>query len=305
LEAALIETTYGSDGLAMQGTLLLDEAMAKHTSWRTGGKADRYYIPADLEDLSLFLSQLNDEEEILWLGLGSNLLVRDGGIKGTVIASSGVLNEMSLQSPNIRVGAGLPCAKAARFSASNGLSGAEFLAGIPGTIGGALAMNAGAFGGEMWDIVSSVETINRRGERRIRQVDEFETAYRYVNIDIDEWFVSANLVLRNDNKQIARSNIRELLAQRSASQPIGEPSCGSVFRNPEGDYAGRLIEACGLKGKSIGGASVSEKHANFIINKGNATAADIEKLILHIQETVEAKHHVLLQTEVRIAGNSK
>lgn len=305
MEAALIETTYESGDLVMRGTLLHDEPMSTHTTWRTGGTAERYYIPADIDDLSLFLSQLDDDEAIHWLGLGSNLLVRDGGFKGTVIAGTGVEGEINLQLPGMKVGAGLTCAKAARFSARNGLSGAEFLAGIPGTIGGALAMNAGAFGGEMWDIVDSVETISRVGKIQVRRPDEFAVAYRFVNIAPDEFFISAILKLESDEKQLARSNIRDLLAQRAASQPLGEHSCGSVFRNPEDNYAARLIEACGLKGKSIGGAYVSEKHANFIINTGSASATDIETLIVQIQEVVFEKCQVDLQTEVRIVGESK
>ncbi len=304
METALIDRTCSSDVPAMRGTLLRDEPMAAHTSWRTGGRAARYYVPADIDDLSLFLSRLEDDEVILWVGLGSNLLVRDGGVKGTVIAITGILNELILQASGVKVGAGLSCAKAARFSAGHGMTGAEFLAGIPGTIGGALAMNAGAFGSEMWDIVTNVETINRRGEKKLRQAGEFETAYRSVNIASDEWFVSAELKLQNDKDQVARSNIRELLAKRAASQPTGELSCGSVFRNPQDDYAARLIESCGLKGKTIGGARVSEKHANFIINTGTASATDIENLILHIQKTVQEQCRVELQTEVHIVGES-
>jgi UDP-N-acetylmuramate dehydrogenase len=305
MDAVLIETTMVSSDLVMQGTLLHDEPMARHTSWKTGGRAERYYIPANLDDLSLFLSQLNEEEEILWLGLGSNLLVRDGGLKGTVIATTGVLDEMSVYIPGVQVGSGLTCAKAARFSARNGLSGAEFLAGIPGTIGGALAMNAGAFGAEMWDIVSKVEIIDRSGHRRIRQSSEFEIGYRSVSIADNEWFISAILKLENDGKQRAQSNIRDLLSRRAESQPIGEHSCGSVFRNPKGDYAARLIESCGLKGKSIGGARVSEKHANFIVNTGDANSREIEELILFVKETVQKKCQVELETEVRIVGSSE
>ncbi len=298
----MIEKTDTSKDSVLRGNLLCDESMAQHTSWGTGGKAERFFIPSDIEDLSLYLSQLDDDEEILWLGLGSNLLVRYVGINGSVIAVSGVLNEMSLNASELNVGAGLACAKAARFSAANGLSGAEFLAGIPGTIGGALAMNAGAFGGEMWDIVSKVETMNRKGHKRCRQAEDFDIAYRSVNIAADEWFISAELKLKTADEKRARSNIRDLLTQRSKSQPTGERSCGSVFRNPEGDYAGRLIESCELKGKRIGGAHVSEKHANFIINSGSASASDIENLILHIQQTVKEKCGIELQAEVRIVG---
>jgi UDP-N-acetylmuramate dehydrogenase len=300
--ANLIESGNDSKNLIVRGKLLLAEPMNQHTSWATGGSADRFFVPRDIEDVSLFLSQLDDKEEITWLGLGSNLLVRDGGIRGSVIAVSGVLNDMSLHGSELTVGAGLACAKAARFSAGKAKTGAEFLAGIPGTIGGALAMNAGAFGSEMWDIVVSVETIDRRGARKLRSADEFEVGYRSVNIAADEWFISAKLKLKNDEDKLARANIRELLAQRSNSQPLGERSCGSVFRNPDGDYAARLIELCGLKGKRIGGACVSEKHANFIINTGAATSTDIESLILFIQEQVLRKFDVHLQTEVRIVG---
>ncbi len=298
------ESIYESGDLIMRGTLLHDEPMSIHTSWRTGGVAEKYYVPADIDDLSEYLSRLDEHETIYWLGLGSNLLVRDGGIKGTVIAIAGVLSEMTLQAPGLKVGAGLSCAKAARFSAGNGLSGAEFLAGIPGTIGGALAMNAGAFGRETWDIVESVETVNRLGQRQVRRPEEFKISYRYVDISTDEFFISAVLKLESDKKQLARTNIRDLLAKRAASQPVGERTCGSVFRNPEGDYAARLIESCGLKGKSIGGAVVSEKHSNFIINTGSASAADIEKLIVHIQKTVREKHQVELKTEVCIVGEA-
>ena len=302
--AALINLSCLSDELVMKGKLLSSEPMAAHTSWRVGGPADNYYVPVDLEDLSMFLAELCVDEQIFWLGLGSNILVRDGGIRGTVIAAKGVLNEMVMKALGMKVGAGLTCAKAARFSARNGKSGAEFLAGIPGTIGGALTMNAGAFGSEMWNIVSSVETINRKGELRVRSAADFETRYRFVNIANDEWFISANLILADEDIGEARFNIRELLAQRAASQPIGELSCGSVFRNPEGDFAARLIESCGLKGMSIGAAKVSEKHANFIINSGSANAADIEELILHIKKVVLEQCQVDLQTEVRIVGEA-
>jgi UDP-N-acetylmuramate dehydrogenase len=301
----LIAANSDSKASGLRGKLQLNEPMSRHTSWRVGGKAERFFVPVDINDLSLYLSQLEEDEEILWLGLGSNLLVRDGGIRGSVIATGGVLNEMTIAGTALKVGAGLACAKVARFTAANAFSGAEFLAGIPGTIGGALAMNAGAFGGEIWNIVTSVEMINRKGDKHNRNADEFEVDYRSVKKPDDEWFVSATLQLKDDENKSARMNIRELLAQRSLSQPLGEKSCGSVFRNPVGDYAARLIEVCGLKGKIIGGACVSEKHANFIINTGNARATDIENLILHVQKTVKNKFQVELQTEVQIVGVAK
>ena len=296
------EAHYETANLAMRGRLLHQEPMSAHTSWRVGGPADTFFTPADIEDLSDYLAQLDSNEEIHWIGLGSNLLVRDGGIRGTVISVTGVLNDISLHNNGIEVGAGLTCARAARFSAQNQLGGAEFLAGIPGTIGGALAMNAGAFGSEVWDIVSTVRTINRRGEITERDRREYKIGYRSVKKPEEEYFVSAKLDLNKDQEQLARKNIKNLLSKRAESQPIGEHSCGSVFRNPEGDHAARLIEACGLKGYSIGGAIVSTKHANFIINSGTASATDIESLINHVQQAVSDKFTIQLQTEVCIVG---
>jgi len=288
-----------------KGVLKHDEPMAKHTSWRAGGNAERYFEPADLDDLCGFLNTLSDVEPIMWMGMGSNLLVRDGGIKGTVISTASVLNDLELIGNNlVRVGAGVPCAKVARFCARAELLGAEFLAGIPGTMGGALAMNAGAFGGETWDIVSSVEILNRSGQRIERNKDEFEVAYRAVNLAKDEWFITAELQLDIDSEKIASQRISQLLEQRASTQPLGQASCGSVFRNPPDDHAARLIESCGLKGKCIGNACVSEKHANFIINMGEAKAKDIEDLITHIREVVKTEHGLELIPEVKIVGTA-
>ena len=203
----------------------------------------------------------------------------------------------------VYVGAGVAGAKLARFCAKNNLSGAEFFAGIPGLIGGALAMNAGAFGSETWPLIVEVETINRKGEIQKRLASEFEFSYRHVSRFDDEWFVSATLKL---DKKLQKNNtvdIKKLLAKRAATQPTGVASCGSVFRNPEGYYAAELIEACELKGKRIGGAVISEKHANFIINDNNASAADIESLIQLIQEKVKQVHGVVLQPEAEIVGD--
>lgn len=287
----------------LRGELRRNEPLAGHTSWRAGGSADRFYVPADADDLAEFLSRLPEGEEVIWLGLGSNLLVRDGGVRGTVISLKNVLDELEDQGDGvIRAGAGVPCAKVARFSVRAGLTGAEFLAGIPGTLGGALAMNAGAYGGETWDIVLDAETMDRKGRRRHRPHAEFEIGYRTVNLPAGEWFISARLQLQRAIDDKGRERIRELLARRVATQPMGEYSCGSVFRNPVGDHAARLIEASGLKGRRLGGARVSEKHANFIINDGTASAADIEALIELIVATVEREHGVRLEKEVRIIG---
>ena len=287
----------------LRGDLKFNEPMASHTSWRVGGPADRSYRPADLLDLQRFLSTLPADEPLYWVGLGSNLLVRDGGIRGTAILPFGGLTTLQLlDGHRLRAGAGVACAKVARFAARAGLVGAEFLAGIPGTMGGALAMNAGAFGGETWSLVSSVQTLDRNGELHVRMPDCYQISYRSVAGPGDEWFVAVDLKLNSGDGAAAQARIKELLERRSATQPTQQPSCGSVFRNPPQDFAARLIESCGLKGERIGNAQVSEKHANFIVNLGGAKAADIEALIRYVQSQVKQKHGVWLEPEVRIVG---
>jgi len=286
--------------------LLHNEMMSRYTSWRVGGPADCLYKPADLDDLVLFMQNLPIDEPVFWLGLGSNLLVRDGGIRGTVIATQGSLTDLDIMDNGcVRAEAGVTCAKVARFCSSHALSDAEFLAGIPGTMGGALAMNAGAFGGETWMYVESVETLDRKGQINIRKAEEFEVSYRKVSGLKDEWFVAAHLRLKKDKKAEIKikKDIKNLLEERNKKQPIGLPSCGSVFRNPENAYAAQLIEEAGLKGTCIGGACVSEKHANFIINTGNATAMDIEELIEKVAASVKEKNGVALKREVHIVGD--
>ena len=287
----------------LRGELRLDEPMARHTTWHVGGPADRYYRPADRDDLAVFLAGLPAGEPLYWCGLGSNLLVRDGGLRGTVIFLQPGLTGLEIRaSHQLWVEAGVACAKAARHAARNGLVGAEFLAGIPGTMGGALAMNAGAFGGETWDVVAWVETVDRAGTIHRRPAREYRVGYRQVTPPVEEWYLGAMLQLRSGDGDAAMQRIRALLSQRAATQPIGKPSCGSVFRNPEGDHAARLIEASALKGCRIGGALVSEKHANFILNDGGASARDIERLIAHVGETVERLQGVRLQPEVLVIG---
>jgi len=287
----------------LRGELKFNEPLAGYTSWRVGGPADRCYRPADLEDLQAFLASLPDDEPLEWIGLGSNLLVRDGGVRGTVILPFGGLDTLeSLDNHCIRVAAGVACNKVARFAARAGLTGAGFLAGIPGTMGGALAMNAGAFGGETWPLVVRVETLDHYGELHLRDRSDFEVSYRTVTGLRDEWFVAAQLQLQPGDAQAALDNIKALLEKRSATQPTGVPSCGSVFRNPPNDFAARLIETCGLKGERIGNAQVSEKHANFIVNLGEARAEDIEALIRYVQDRVAQQHDVRLEPEVRIIG---
>lgn len=287
----------------LRGELRLNEPMARHTSWRAGGNAARFYRPADIEDLAAFVRAAPTDEPMLWIGLGSNLLVRDGGLRGAVIATQATLAGLSkLNDHVVRAEAGVACAKVARFCARRGLAGGEFLAGIPGTIGGALAMNAGAFGAETWERVVEVETMARDGSLRTRTPHEYQIDYRSVRGPSDEWFVAAHLSLEDGAAEVIHARIKALLEQRGHTQPIGAASCGSVFRNPPGDYAARLIESAGLKGVCIGAACVSEKHANFIVNNGGARATDIEALIRHVRDVVERHHGVRLQTEVRIVG---
>ena len=297
-------TTMSKKIEELKGRLKFEEPMSLHTSWRVGGSADRFYIPHDLNDLILFLSQIEDNEPITWIGLGSNLLVRDGGIRGTVIATKNMDDKIELiSSTEIRISAGITCAQLAKYSVKAGLSGAEFLVGIPGTLGGALAMNAGAFGSEIWDIVQSVTTINRKGEVTTRNKNDYSVGYRTVKKPSDEWFISAIFVLKEDKNNVGKGILKNFLTSRNVTQPIGVASCGSVFRNPDNaEPAAILIDSCGLKGKCIGDACISEKHANFIINTGNASAKDVESLIQHVQDKVYQHYKVRLIPEVLITG---
>lgn len=286
--------------VGLRGELRESEPLAQHTTWRVGGPARRFYRPADAEDLAAFLRGLDPGEPLLWLGLGSNLLVPDSGFPGTVIQTQGCLTRMERRGASgIYAESGVSCAKLARFSARHGLVGAEFLAGIPGTMGGALAMNAGAWGGETWTHVVRVHTIDRQGTVRERVPADYAVGYRDVRGTAGEWFLDLVLELGRGDGEAAMAHIRDLLDQRARTQPTGLPSCGSVFRNPPGNHATRLIEFAGLKGFRIGGAQVSEKHANFIINTGDARADDIGRLIDHVQGVVELRTGVRLVPEVR------
>lgn len=300
------------------GELKSNEPMRKHTSWRAGGAAKRAYFPHSLDDLRRFIRTIPPGEPVYFVGLGSNILVRDAGLQGTVIFTHGALNKMRLDSQQpgaylVYAEAGVAGAKVARFGATHGLRGAEFLAGIPGTVGGALAMNAGCYGSETWDIVHSVLCLRSDGELVRCSPDQFEVGYRHVVLcpgaaqpraaaEAGCWFAAAWFKLEPGDPDASRRAIRELLERRIATQPLDQPNAGSVFRNPPGDYAARLIESCGLKGFAIGGAAVSNKHANFIVNTGAASAGDIEALIDKVQLTVWERCGVQLEREVRIIG---
>lgn len=291
--------------IPLRGELREHEPLARHTSWRVGGPARRYYRPADAADLAVFLARLDPDEPLLWLGLGSNVLIDDAGFHGTVIHTQAALNRLERRGASgLFVEAGIACAKVARFAARQDLVGCEFLAGIPGTMGGALAMNAGAWGGETWTRVAEVRTIDRLGRVRVRRPGDYSVGYREVTGPPGEWFLDVLLELDPGDGRASLARIKTLLERRAATQPIGLPSCGSVFRNPPGDHAARLIESLGLKGERIGGAQVSEKHANFIINTGAATAAEIGALIERVRRRVEDATGVRLLTEVkRIPGD--
>jgi UDP-N-acetylmuramate dehydrogenase len=314
-------------GAPLRGELRLNEPMSRHVSWRAGGSVDRAYAPHDLDDLRAFLRSARAEEPIYFVGLGSNLLVRDGGLRGTVVFTHWALRHVALvrttsEGGEIEAGAGVASPKVARFAAMHDLVGAEFLAGIPGTIGGALAMNAGCYGAETWDVVRRVTTVDRAGNLHERTPGHYRIAYRSVKSRYQplalnsaagglgrtagpsEWFVSAVIALTRGAGADSRARIKELLARRIATQPLGEPNAGSVFRNPPGNYAAKLIEECGLKGYRIGGALISTKHANFIVNTGVASAADIEALIELARGEVKKRFGVELETEVRILGEA-
>jgi len=316
----------------LRGELRQHEPMARHTSWRAGGAVDRAYLPADLADIAAFLRSQPADEPIYLVGLGSNLLVRDRGLRGTVILTHRALGAIRLGRVEqghgeIYAEAGVASPKVARFAAIHGFRGAEFLAGIPGTVGGALAMNAGCFGGETWKIVERVVTIDRGGTLRERWPEDYEIDYRHVRLKnegatmnaegtdqgrpssfalhaSEEWFVAATFRLPSGDTQSSRRIIKGLLQKRLATQPLEQPNAGSVFRNPPGEYAARLIEACGLKGYAIGGAQISAKHANFIVNAGEASAADIERLIELAERGVKERFGIALEREVCIVGEA-
>jgi UDP-N-acetylmuramate dehydrogenase len=294
----------------LRGELRFDEPMSRHVSWRAGGKAKRFFKPADLADLQAFLPTVPSGESILFVGLGSNLLVRGdenaGGFDGTVVLTTPMLGGIAMgdEPHTVDAGAGVPSPHVAKFAAKNHCGGAEWLAGVPGTVGGALAMNAGCYGTETWEQIAHCTTLDRHGVLHQRTLADFEVGYRHVapKFDGEEWFVGARFRFAAGDAVAAQARIKELLAKRMASQPLDKPNAGSTFRNPPGDHAARLIESCGLKGYTIGGAQVSLKHANFIINLGDAKAADIEAMIDHMQATVKEKTGVDLVREVRIVG---
>jgi UDP-N-acetylmuramate dehydrogenase len=302
-------TTATHESAALRGTLTRDAPLAKYTSWRAGGTADILYVPADRDDLAAFVAGLPAGVPLTVIGLGSNTLVRDGGVRGAVVVMHNPGAATAVADGLIYADAGLASPKLGRFAANMSCAEAEFLVGIPGTVGGALAMNAGCYGGETWHYVVRVEVLLRDGTFVVRTPADYRIGYRSVlRADggaLDGVFTAAWFRFPPGDREEARTRIRVLLAKRILTQPLDLPNAGSVFRNPPDDYAARLIEDCGLKGLSIGGAQVSEKHANFIVNSGRvAKAADIEALIVHVRDAVRRATGIALEPEVRIIGEA-
>lgn len=287
---------------------VFNESLAPWTSWRIGGLAERFFSPATTEVLANYLRLLPAAMPVTWLGLGSNVLIRDAGIKGAVIGTRQLQGLYQREDGAVIAEAGVTCAKLARFCSRLGFADAAFFAGIPGTVGGALAMNAGAFGGETWEWVESVMVMNREGQSQMLTPADYEIAYREVKPKIlscqGTVFVAGVFRFTSQTHTDGMSRIRELLRKRSQTQPIGTWNCGSVYRNPPGDFAARLIESCELKGYSVGDAMVSPKHANFIVNCDQASAQDIETLMATIEATVLDKFGIQLQREVKILGEA-
>lgn len=285
----------------IKSPLLMQHPLNRYTTWRTGGPGEVVLIPESIEDIQKTLQFLPENYPITWLGLGSNVLIQDTGISGLVIITQGsVLNQIKIENDRIYAEAGVPCGQLARFVARNDKAGLEFLAGIPGTVGGALVMNAGCYGGETWDHVIQVETIDRNGIRHIRQKNEFDIAYRKASFPETEYFLAAHFKVKAGNKAEGLLQIKTMLDKRNLAQPTNLPNCGSVFKNPEGHFAAALIQACGLKGHKMGGAQISEKHANFIVNIDNARSADILALIALAKESVKEKFEIILEQEVKV-----
>ena len=277
--------------------------MSRHTTFRTGGPADILVTPK-AEQISEILA-LCKEKQIPWtvIGNGSNLLVGDGGIRGVVLEIGKQMSEISIEGTKITAGAGAMLSAIASKAAAQELTGLEFASGIPGSIGGAVVMNAGAYGGEMKDVLASVDVLTQDLEIKTIPAAELNLGYRYSSIPEKGYIVlGATLQLKKGNAAEIRGRMAELAEQRRAKQPLQYPSAGSTFKRPEGYFAGKLVQDAGLKGKTIGGAQVSEKHSGFLINIGDATAQDILDLIAFCQKEVKDKFGVTLETEVKIVG---
>ena len=286
----------------VKGNLRKNVSLKEYNTWKVGGKAEYFFEPHNLEDLKIFLN-LTFDEKVTFLGNGSNVLIRDNGIKGYVVCLKKSLNNFHIYGKNKFIfEAGLSCMKIAQISAKENLTGLEFLCGVPGTLGGALKMNAGCYGGNIWDNVFDVTLINKKGNLVKKTKDDFKISYRNVELDENNFFVSASFNLKKNKMNDSQNIIKDFLKNRRSNQPTGLPSCGSVFKNPKNLYAAKILDSLGLKGYRIGGAYISEKHANFIITEKSAKSKDIEKLISFIQKKVYEDKKISLETEVKFIG---
>lgn len=286
-----------------QEKIFCEEPMSRHTTFRIGGPAD-YYIQPDVRQLSEVL-RLADREQIpvTIIGNGSNLLVGDGGIRGVVIEIGRAMDDIRCEGQEITVGGGTLLSRLSNFAAEQGLSGLEFAAGIPGNVGGAVVMNAGAYGGEIKDVLVSVKVMDRQGGQKVLSADELELGYRHSRLmDTEEIVIGAVFCLKSDNPQTIRSVMADLRERRMEKQPLEYPSAGSTFKRPEGYFAGKLIQDAGLRGYQVGGARVSDKHCGFVVNCGGATAADVQQLIAEVQKQVYDQFAVRLEPEVHMLG---
>ncbi|MGI6359273.1 MAG: UDP-N-acetylmuramate dehydrogenase [Bacillota bacterium] len=282
----------------------LDVPMSEHTTFRIGGPADALAVPTTIPELKELLQFCAKQQlPIMVIGRGSNLLVRDGGLRAVVIKIADAMSTVALKEDGLQAEAGISLAALSRTAASAGFGGLEFASGIPGTLGGALMMNAGAYGGTMQDVVQQVTALDSVGNEHVLSAEELDFGYRHSALLQRQLIaVSARLRLPEQDPMISKQIMADLANRRREKQPIHLPSAGSVFKRPPGHYAGALIQQAGLMGKRIGGAEVSTLHAGFIVNIGGATAADVESLIQHVQQTVYDKFGVWLETEVRIVG---
>lgn len=287
-----------------EGTLLERELMSKHTSFKIGGPADFFVQPATVDELWQVLKTARDEQVPFFvMGNGSNLLVSDEGFRGMILHTGGNLKDISVEGDVIYAQAGALLSNVAKTAWEHGLTGMEFAAGIPGSLGGAVCMNAGAYGGEMKDILLDAEVLTRDGELRVLSVEELKLSYRHSVIFEEDYVVlAAHIRLTRGDQTEIKGKMNELARARKEKQPLEYPSAGSTFKRPEGYFAGKLIQDAGLKGYTVGGAQVSEKHSGFVINRGGATAEEVRFLIKQVQKKVFEQFGVKLEPEVRMLG---
>ena len=286
----------------VRGNLRENVELAPFTWLRVGGEAEVLFIPKDEADLAHFLSSTPDDIPVHILGVASNTLVRDGGVKGVVIRLGPAFGQIQTDGLRLTAGSAALDKLVAKKAADAGIAGLEFYAGVPGTIGGALRMNAGCYGGETKDILKSVVALDRTGRRQVMSLAEMDYSYRHCGAPSDLIFTQAVFEGTRDDPKNIHGRILEITARREASQPIREKTGGSTFKNPEGQSSWKLIEAAGCRGLQIGGAQISEQHCNFMINKGNATAADLEALGETVREKVLASQGIDLHWEVKRIG---